>query len=129
METGPFSLTEMTLITRCLKSYKREKRGQKLPANLSHVEGKHEDCNHHVEELDVRQYFVLFSFLKTSYDKTKKVVIKKRRFLSNSSNNPRAPLKSLSIPICTIQCQAQRVFGSNAGKREIWAKEHFSLPS
>lgn len=40
---GFFALTEVTLIIRCLKSYKREQRGQKLPANLSYVPGEHED--------------------------------------------------------------------------------------
>lgn len=50
METGLFSLPEMTLIIRCLKSYKREKRGQKLLANLSYASGEHKDYDPYLGE-------------------------------------------------------------------------------
>lgn len=110
---GFFSLTEVTLITRCLKSYKREQSGQKLPANLSYVPGKHEDRDLPLGEDMFNKLILHLMFISKSIMWQKqKSCRQKEKILSKATQatvletqlNPAG--KANAHPSCTIQSHA-----------------------
>lgn len=114
METGHFPLTAMTLIIRCPKSNKREKRGQKLPANLSYVNGEHNDHDPHLrqEQMFNKLIFHLISVSKyiiwqqqqKKLPSNEKILRKTTQATIEEKLNPTIPLWSLSTP---IMCQPE----------------------
>lgn len=109
METGPFPLTAMTLIIRCLKSYKGEKRGQKLPANLSYVSGEHDNHDPHLRQEWMFNRLIFHLIFVSKYiiwKQQQKKLPSKERILRKTTQatieaplNPTVPLWSLSTPI------------------------------
>lgn len=112
METGLFC-PEVTLIIRCLKSYKKEQRGQKLPANLSYVPVEHEDRVLPLgEEMFNKLILYLMFISKSIMWQKQKSCQQKEKILSKATQatvlepqlNPTG--KASAYPSCTNQSHA-----------------------